>query len=167
MWQLIANKAFMKMQTFVGSSYCSWLGFGLLGGQNLWNIGEWTIDHNNLEMNRQWKKNKWSMLIRHQKVFILLRGHHDNIEIFLKDFPKMVFVWKTIVCGRAEIIKSEMRTTWSWKNFSLHRQLCVSYYIFQHDTEVLSSPFQAAKPAYVLGRHAALRPGDSSTNLLR
>lgn len=59
------------------------------------------------------------------------------------------------------------RKTQSWEYFSLLQQLCGSCYIFQHDTGVLSSPFLAAKPAYVfVGRHAAHRPGDSHINLL-
>lgn len=63
-----------------------------------------------------------------------------------------------------EITEPETRTTWCWKHFSLLRQLCVLYYIFQHDTGVLSSPFLAAKPAYMfVGRHAAHRPGDRTT----
>ncbi len=53
------------------------------------------------------------------------------------------------------------------ESFFLLRQLCVSYYIFQHDTGVLTYPFQAAKPASLfVRRHAAHMPSDSNTNLL-
>lgn len=67
--------------------------------------------------------------------------------------------------GVSALLKdNRMRKRWSCEHFSLLQQLCVSCYIFQHDTTVLSSPFLAAKPAYVfVGRYAAHRPAVTAT----
>lgn len=86
--------------------------------------------------------------------FIIIIRHTVSLD------TEFQYYWKK----NPEITQTEMRTTWSWEHFSLLRQLCVSYYIFQHDTGVLSSPFLAAKPAYVfVGRHAAHKAGERTT----
>lgn len=91
----------------------------------------------------------------------------NSVIAQLENFTKcavseFLYFCKTIQQGVPDK-KTVMKTTRSWEHSSLLGQLCVSCYIFLHDSEVLSSPFLAAKPAYVfVGRRAALRRRDGA-----